>query len=116
VFSHPSKLDLITAAHAGGYTVVLHVLIVPEELAVHRVRHRVRADGHTVPEDKIRDRYRRLWQLVAEAIGRCDTATVYDSSLLKGPRIIAQISGGRAIGAPSWPTWAPPLLQARWPS
>jgi predicted ABC-type ATPase len=114
VFSHPSKLDLITAAHACAYTVVLHALIVPEDLAVHRVQHRVQAGGHTVPEDKIRDRYRRLWRLVAEAIERCDTATVYDSSLLKGPKIVAQISSGFTIGAPAWPTWSPAELRGRW--
>src|SRR5215217_3088550 len=34
VFSHPSKLELIDTAHAAGYTVVLHVLLMPEELAV----------------------------------------------------------------------------------
>ena len=42
VFSHPSKLELIEAAHAADYTVVLHVLLVPEELAVQRVE----ASGH----------------------------------------------------------------------
>ena len=41
VFSHPSKLDLIGAAHAADYTVVLHVLLIPEDLAVERVKHRV---------------------------------------------------------------------------
>ena len=41
VFSHPSKLELIDAAHAAGYTVVLHVVLIPEDLAVERVRHRV---------------------------------------------------------------------------
>ena len=92
VFSHPSKLELIDTAHAADYTVVLHVLFIPEELAVRRVRHRVRAGGHDVPEHKIRERYQRLWALVAAAITRSDSATVYDSSALKGPRIVAQIT------------------------
>ena len=61
VFSHPSELELIDAAHTAGYTVVLHVLLIPEELAVERVRHRALAGGHHVPEDKIRQRYQRLW-------------------------------------------------------
>jgi predicted ABC-type ATPase len=43
VFSHPSKLELITAAQAGGYTVALHMLLVPEDLAVARVGYRVAA-------------------------------------------------------------------------
>jgi predicted ABC-type ATPase len=115
VFSHPSKLDLVNAAHAAGYTVVLHVLLVPEDLAVLRVGRRVQAGGHTVPENKIRDRYRRLWPLVADAVALCNTATIYDNSGLKGPRIVAQISGGFSVGSPSWPAWTPLPLRLRWP-
>ncbi|GAB1814851.1 zeta toxin family protein [Mycobacterium sp. MUNTM1] len=114
VFSHPSKLELIDAAHHAGYTVALHVLLIPEELAVQRVRHRVQAGGHDVPEDKIRQRYQRLWALVATAITRCDSATVYDNSARKGPLIVAQMSLGHPLGAPRWPTWSPQGLASRW--
>ena len=55
VFSHPSKLDLLDEAHARGYTVVAHALLIPEELAVERVARRVSAGGHRVPQDKIRE-------------------------------------------------------------
>ena len=34
VFSHASKLDLVRVARAAHYVVVLHVLLVPENLAV----------------------------------------------------------------------------------
>ena len=115
VFSHPSKLELIQQAHAADYTVVLHVLLIPEDLAVERVRHRVAAGGHDVPEAKIRERHHRLWPLVAEAMAGCDTATVYANSRLVGPRIVAQLSGGAIIGAPSWPAWTPDPLRTRWP-
>jgi len=114
VFSHPSKLELVAAAKAAGYTVVLHVLMIPEDLAVERVLHRVAAGGHAVPPDKIRERHRRLWSVVADAVPRCDGVTVYDGSGSRGPRIVAQISGGDVIGSPSWPDWAPRLLTARW--
>jgi len=115
MFSHPSKLDLIDTAHAAQYTVVLHILLIPEELAVQRVAHRVSAGGHPVAENKIRDRYHRLWALVTEAIMRCDQATVYDNSGLKGPRIVAQMSEGFIVGFPEWPPWTPTVLQSRWP-
>jgi predicted ABC-type ATPase len=114
VFSHPSKLELVDAAKAAGYTVVLHVLMIPEDLAVERVLHRVQAGGHAVPPEKIRERHRRLWALVADAVPRCDGVTVYDGSDLRGPRIVAQISGGYLIGSPSWPGWAPRELTSRW--
>src|ERR1700739_729011 len=116
VFSHPSKLDLIRAAHAAGFTVVVHALLVPEDLAVERVRHRVRAGGHDVPEAKIRQRHRRLRALVADAIAVSDLATVYDNSRLRGPRIVAQLSGGVVVGSPDWPAWAPGELRSRWPN
>lgn len=116
VFSHPSKLGLIRAAHAASYTVVLHALLVPEDLAVERVRHRVQAGGHDVPEAKIRERYGRLWALVARAIGHSDSATIYDNSRLAGPRIVAQMSAGDILGSPSWPAWAPEPLRSRWPN
>jgi predicted ABC-type ATPase len=116
VFSHPSKLKLIEAAQAAEYSVVVHVLLIPEELAVQRVSHRVSAGGHNVPENKIRQRYQRLWPLVATAMTRSDTATVYANSTLKGPRIVAQVSGGQIIGSPDWPVWTPSELVNRWPA
>jgi predicted ABC-type ATPase len=51
VFPHPSKLDLIDTAHAEGYTVVLHVVLTPDESAVARVAYRARAAGHPVAEN-----------------------------------------------------------------
>jgi predicted ABC-type ATPase len=116
VFSHPSKLELVGAAKAAGYTVVLHVLMIPEDLAVERVLHRVQAGGHAVPPVKIRGRHRRLWALVAEAIPHCDGVTVYDGSARRGPRIVAQASGGDLVGSASWPDWAPTALTSRWPT
>lgn len=111
VFSHPSKLELVEAAHSARYTIALHVLLVPEELAVQRVRQRVNAVGHYVPEDKIRQRYQRLWPLVATAISRCDLSTVYDSSRRKGPRVVAQFNDRFVIGSPAWPAWTLSVLQ-----
>ncbi|CAJ1493006.1 zeta toxin family protein [[Mycobacterium] kokjensenii] len=110
VFSHESKLELIRVALDHGYTVVLHVVLIPEALAVHRVRYRVAAGGHEVPEDKIRERYRRLWPLVARAIDMADIATVYDNSRASGPRIVAQFAGGAEVGELDWPAWTPAAL------
>jgi predicted ABC-type ATPase len=116
VFSHPSKLALIDDAHVAGYTVVLHVVLIPEELAVQRVAHRVAAGGHDVPEHKIRERYARLWDLVARAAVRCDQTTFYDNSSRRGPRIVARLHGGFALGAPQWPDWTPAVLARHWPA
>jgi predicted ABC-type ATPase len=112
VFSHPSKLELIDAARDADYTIGLHVLLIPEELAVERVRRRVEAGGHSVPENKIRERFQRLWGLVSAAIIRCDSTTVYDNSSLTGPRIVAQLNDGFVVGSPAVPAWAPDVLRS----
>jgi predicted ABC-type ATPase len=115
VFSHPSKLDLLRDANGAGYYTAVHVVLVPEALAVARVAARVVAGGHAVPEEKIRGRYRRLWPLVADAIVLADTATVYDNARRTGPRVVAEFSHGFALGNPLWPDWAPESLTVRWP-
>lgn len=113
VFSHESKVDLVKAAAAAGYLVTLHVVLVPEDLAVARVTNRVENDGHDVPEEKVRSRYARLWPLVAEAIGLADEATVYDNSSASEPfRVVASFDHGVAVSKPAWPPWTPTELRA----
>lgn len=114
VFSHPSKLDLIRSAQEADYQVVLHVMLVPEDLAVRRVAYRVQAGGHDVPEHKIRERYQRLWRLVAQALLLADRAVVYDNSRPDGPANIAEFFGGMPFGAATWPEWAPGPMVSRW--
>jgi predicted ABC-type ATPase len=114
VFSHPSKLDLLRSAQQAGYHVVLHVMLVPEELAVRRVVYRVQAGGHDVPEQKIRERYERLWPLVARAVALADRAVLYDNSRREGPAKIAEFFGGLPIGAATWPEWAAESVVSRW--
>ena len=89
-------------------------VVAQQMVRVERVRHRVAAGGHDVPETKIRERHRRLAELVAQAITLADGATVYDNSRLAGPRIVAQFSGGGIIGRACWPSWTPPPLMSRW--
>jgi predicted ABC-type ATPase len=112
VFSHPSKLDLIRQAQQAGYRVELHVILLPEDATVERVSQRVRAGGHHVPEAKIRERYQRLWPLVARAREIADRTCVYDNSLARTPlRLIARYEHGTPIGTPTWPVWTPTALR-----
>jgi predicted ABC-type ATPase len=115
VFSRPSKLDLLTLAHAAGYRVILRVLLVDEELAVQRVAARVRAGGLSVPENKIRERHRRVWPLAAMAIAHADRTVVYDNSRATGPVVVAEFASGMPSGTLNWPKWAPPALRAAAP-
>lgn len=111
VFSHPSKVTLVSDAVDAGYLVHLHVILVPVELAVQRVLERVRRGGHTVPEQKIRDRYERLWDHVVQAIHIADATEVFDNSSARFPfRLCAVFERGDLVGSSSWPKWAPVAL------
>jgi len=113
VFSHPSKVELVTRLISSGYRLHLHVITVPVHLAVARVTNRVDNGGHSVPADKVRDRHARLWPLVAEAIHLAQEATVYDNSSSTRPhRVVSRFISGRPIGTIDWPLWAPPELVA----
>ncbi len=113
VFSHPSKVEFVRAALDSGYTVGMHAVMVPEDLAVARVGTRVRSGGHSVPEEKIRGRCWRLWGLVAEAAGMCDEAFFYDNTSAHNPlRLVAELDRGVPVGTLVWPDWAPPELAA----
>ena len=108
VFSHPSKLVLIRDAQEAGYHVTLHVVLVPEDTTVARVNDRVRRGGHTVPEEKIRQRYQRMWDLVVQGRALAHRTYVYDNSRAARPlRLIASYEHGRPVGTAGWPDWAP---------
>jgi predicted ABC-type ATPase len=112
VFSHPSKVELVRQFVAAGYLVTLHVVVIPEELSVRRVQHRVALGGHAVPERKVRERYQRLWPLVVEARQLADATYVYDNSTAARPfRLMASYESGRVLGAPSWTSWTPAVLR-----
>ncbi len=106
VFNHPSKVDLVAKATTLGYVVHLHVVLVPESLPVARVAARVAQGGHDVPTEKIRERYARLWPLVAVARNLADRSTFYDNTRAARPfRVVATYERARLFGEPAWPVW-----------
>lgn len=111
VFSHPSKVDLVRTASAHGYLVHLHVVLVPVELSIARVAERVRRGGHAVPEEKIRQRHERLWELVVTASEAAERTTFYDNSRIARPlHEVARFERGRLVGLAAWPRWTPVVL------
>lgn len=75
---------------------------------------RVTYGGHTVPEDKIRTRYGRLWKLVAQTRHMADRADFNDNSSLDEPfRRVASYEYGRPVGEPNWLGWPNWALGAR---
>ena len=117
VFSHPSKVDLVTRAVEAGYRVHLRVLIVPVNLSVARVAQRVVEGGHDVPEAKIRQRHERLWTYVVDAMDAAYETRVYDSSGQRGQDFVevARYQYAAVLGDTRWPAWAPSALTGERP-
>lgn len=113
VFSHPSKLELVNQASRLKYLVHLRVIMVPVEVSVRRVAERVNHGGHDVPEQKVRERYERLWALVALARETADSTEFLDNSTAAAPfRRVALYERGLLVSEPSWPDWTPSALTA----
>ena len=68
-----------------------------------------------MPEDKIRTRYRRLWDNVVAMIELADSAEVFVNPG-DGPQTIATFVAGDIVGQPRWPAWTPLALTTRWPT
>ena len=113
VFSHTSKLDLISAAQRAGFAVVLLVVCVddPQQL-LGRVGQRVKEGGHPVPAERILSRYPRTVRHLRVALQRADLALLYDTSVPPGepfqpPRLVARLRAGTVRWrAKAMPTWA----------
>jgi predicted ABC-type ATPase len=117
VFSHPSKIDLIRAAQAAGFVVVLMVVCVEDPQALlRRVAQRVREGGHGVPAERILARYPRTLLHLEQACRLADLALFYDTSapaqeLMQPHRLVARCRSGEVVWqADDLPRWATRVL------
>lgn len=115
VFSHPSKLSLVTEAQARGFQVrVMHVGVEFADISVARISCRVQEGGHTVPEHKVRERFDRSAALIRAAVLKADHSHVYDNSRLNEPprHCLTFRSGNLVQTAPDLPQWISKLYRA----
>lgn len=79
-----SLLKMIEQAKGNGYTVaILYMWLESPELAISRVKARVEAGGHNIPENIIRRRYKMgMEYLFYEYIPACDRWILADNSKL----------------------------------
>jgi predicted ABC-type ATPase len=81
VMSHRSKIDVFAHARVEGYRAYLYFIATDSPAVnVGRVKMRVAAGGHDVPEDKIVERYGRCLRLVREALAHAHRAFLFDNS------------------------------------
>lgn len=81
VLSTRRNLELLKRAKERGYFIrCYYVLTADPQINLWRVRSRVEAGGHDVPEDKIVTRYYKALELLKELIWVCDICHIYDNS------------------------------------
>lgn len=93
-------------ARARGFEVVL-VYIGTEnvELNLARIRDRVLAGGHDVPEPDVRRRYIRSFENLPAAISRADHTILFDNSTEEGYRLIAVLGPPENRWFEQVPSW-----------
>ena len=86
-------LQMMVRARNCGFEVVL-VYIGTENVDINlvRIKNRVLAGGHDVPEEDVRRRYRRSFENLSAAIKRADHVILFENSTAEGYRLIAILS------------------------
>jgi predicted ABC-type ATPase len=89
VFSHVSKVDFLVHARSLGYTIkMVAIYTISADLNVARVSQRVGEGGHSVPEEKIRERIPRTHRYIGEALKYCDQFVLLDNSSFDNPYVL----------------------------
>lgn len=85
VMSHPTRLNEIIQLKGQGYRVLLTFIATDHpDINVRRVMERYRSGtttGHFVREDRVRQRYARVMQLLPAAAELADAVFIYDNSI-----------------------------------
>ncbi len=114
---------LAGAANRGIEVRVFYVGLAGADVHVERVRQRVLAGGHDIPEADIRRRYRHCLINLVELLPALTELRVYDNSATADPAIgqaprpvlVLRVQRGRIVGPPdltSTPHWAKPIVAA----
>lgn len=95
VFSHVSKVDFLVQAKALGYKIkMVAIYTTSVDLNVARVSQRVGEGGHSVPEEKIRERIPRTYLHIGAALEHCDEFVLLDNSSFETPYVAKLVKKG----------------------
>jgi predicted ABC-type ATPase len=114
---------LADAAKRGIEVHVFYIGLDSAEAHIERVRHRVRAGGHDIPEADIRRRYRHSLINLVTLLPVLNELWVYDNSATADPAtgqapkpvLVLHTMRGRIVGPSdltATPTWAKPIVAA----
>lgn len=110
VFSDPysAKVDFLKRARAAGYTVfVIFIGLDSPQLSIGRVKQRVAAGGHDVPDEKLISRFPRTLANLRGAVLLADEAFLFDNSSVREPyRLVLLYEEGQIVNRyPPLPSW-----------
>jgi predicted ABC-type ATPase len=100
-------LQMMIEARNRGFEVVL-VYIGTESVKINlvRIKNRVLAGGHNVPEDDVRRRYKRSFKNLPIAMERADHTILFDNSSEEGYRLVAVLGPSGNQWFEPIPAWA----------
>lgn len=100
-------LQMMLDARKQGFEIVL-VYIGTENVEINlvRIRNRVLAGGHNVPEADARRRYKRSFANLPIAIQRADHTILFDNSTEEGYRLVAVLASTENRWFEPLPAWA----------
>ena len=79
--SSPDKVDFLKKAQESGFRTYLYYVATEDpDINISRVASRVAEGGHTVPKEKIVERYHRSLDLLADAVQYANRADIFDNS------------------------------------
>ena len=94
---------MMVDARIRGFEIVLvYIGTGNVEINLARIRNRVLAGGHNVPEEDVRRRYKRSFENLPKAIQRADNTILFDNSSEEGYRLVALLG-------PSGNQWFDPI-------
>jgi predicted ABC-type ATPase len=97
VMSYSDKVEILRKAQSKGYRTYLYYIATEDpEINVSRVQYRISIGGHSVPKDKIVERYKRSLDLLVQAVQASNRAYIFDNSHQQ-PLLVAEITNGRLL-------------------
>jgi predicted ABC-type ATPase len=97
VMSHINKVNFLDEAQQAGFRTYLYYVATEDaDINVERVQIRVASGGHSVPEDKIRSRYKRSLALLFKAVEYSNRAYIFDNSDQEYD-LVAEVTEGERI-------------------
>ena len=101
---------MLDARRSGFEIVLVYIGTENVEINLARIRDRVIAGGHDVPEPDVRRRYKRSFKNLPIAARRADHIILFDNSTEEGYRLFAILSTLETQWFEPTPHWADILL------